>query len=421
MTGTSNNIITQRRHDLDNLRTALTGLVTVHHTAIAYGGLGSWMFYSAGFERASSPILVGMNVFNQSFFMGLFFWISGRVSAQSLSRTPPSAFMKSKAIRLGIPALVYSYIIHPATRAVLHGSLASAQPIGHGLRGPVWYIGTLIAFDGAAALAKRLGVLSTDRKYASVQSKTYETLCRYGWLGVGLSSFLLRLWYPIGVTIPFLNLQPAFVSQYIYAYCLGLMSYQEKEDSMHSLLDPVLDHARIEKASSRSNNLNEKTQSSGLIKAVAVSLATMSLCILPAYVSDRKSWMQAAVDYLPGGLNLTAFAFAIWNEFSFMIMAPALLTYFRQRHSLSTSSSVITPRSSYTAFLIHAPVTVLIQSLADRVLFPGGRLRSWMHTSLWRILGPVLMTMIAGLASNYASFYLGGKVLSWVPGARRIV
>ena len=79
---TSNNIISLRRHDLDNVRTFLTSLVITHHTAIAYGGPGL-ASYTSALCPPISPALTMMNAFDQSFFMGVFFWISGRVSAQS--------------------------------------------------------------------------------------------------------------------------------------------------------------------------------------------------------------------------------------------------------------------------------------------------------------------------------------------------
>jgi glucan biosynthesis protein C len=77
-----NNVIS-RRHDLDNLRPFLTGLVVVHHTGIAYGLTGWWYYKSPLNPPATSlPVLVLVAV-NQTFFMGLFFWISGRLSAES--------------------------------------------------------------------------------------------------------------------------------------------------------------------------------------------------------------------------------------------------------------------------------------------------------------------------------------------------
>jgi glucans biosynthesis protein C len=77
---TSNKIIIFRSHDLDNLRSFLTCLVIAHHTSIVYGGGGSWYFKSACFTSAPG-LLRTFEAVNQSFFMGLFFWISGRMSA----------------------------------------------------------------------------------------------------------------------------------------------------------------------------------------------------------------------------------------------------------------------------------------------------------------------------------------------------
>ncbi|KAI1324216.1 acyltransferase 3 [Xylariaceae sp. FL0255] len=360
MAGTSINQIGLRRYDLDNLRTALTTLVTVHHSAIPYGGLGSWMFHSDGFEPASSPTLMGMNVFNQSFFMGLFFWVSGRVTAQSLTRNPPSAFLRSKVVRLGVPALVYSYVVDPVTRAAISGSLDHLWNIRHGLRGPMWYLGSLLLFDSAAVLTQKCGMLGKKRDPKSLdRSRMYERLCRYAWIGVGLSSFLIRLWYPIGSTIPLMNLQPAFVLQYVYAYSLGLLSAMENEDGMYSPLD-FNEQSEFPEQSSNSAQASENLRSPCLAHVTAISLMSMTILMLPPYLSSGGSWFEQAATQFSGGRNMTAFVYAIWNEFSFAIMAPALLSYFRLRHSQPTSSSIVVPRSSYAAFLLHTLVTVLI-------------------------------------------------------------
>lgn len=142
----ANNVIS-RRHDLDNLRSFLTGLVVVHHTAIAYGRVGG-RYYKSPLSPSSIslPVLVLVAV-NQSFFMGLFFWISGSLSAQSLERSGPSHFVKNKLIRLGIPAVIYTLLVHPITICMVYAGwdlgligniFAHSFKTLRGIQGPVW-------------------------------------------------------------------------------------------------------------------------------------------------------------------------------------------------------------------------------------------------------------------------------------------
>ncbi|KAF2658171.1 hypothetical protein K491DRAFT_690323 [Lophiostoma macrostomum CBS 122681] len=167
-------------HYLSNLRTTLTALVITHHTAIPYGGTGSWSLYTSRFAHhkpfASLP-LVSFNVINQTFFMALFFLVSGYFSAASAAKIRKSqsrgertggggrsAFLKTKWKRLGVPTLLYTMLGPALTRAlsaVVRDGVGAGE-VGRrvweevmrtrGVRGAVWYCGVLLIFDGVYAL-----------------------------------------------------------------------------------------------------------------------------------------------------------------------------------------------------------------------------------------------------------------------------
>ena len=73
-----------RTHYLDNLRTYLTALVILHHTAVAYGGAGGW--YYLEYPNQSSLPLAIFNALNQTYFMAAFFVLSGYFSAHSIQK-----------------------------------------------------------------------------------------------------------------------------------------------------------------------------------------------------------------------------------------------------------------------------------------------------------------------------------------------
>ncbi|MEV4160945.1 acyltransferase, partial [Nonomuraea dietziae] len=57
---------------VDNLRVALTVLVVLHHVAVTYGNIPLWYYV----EPARDPSGLALDVlvmFDQAFFMGLFF------------------------------------------------------------------------------------------------------------------------------------------------------------------------------------------------------------------------------------------------------------------------------------------------------------------------------------------------------------
>ena len=117
MTTISNNIFSFRWHDLDNLKTFLSSLAVVHHTAIPYGG-SPVSYIRSAIVHGPSPTLLAFKSVNQSFFMGMFFWMSGRITTQSLAKSPPGGFLRDKIIRLGVPTVFYTQSIIPAVQIV---------------------------------------------------------------------------------------------------------------------------------------------------------------------------------------------------------------------------------------------------------------------------------------------------------------
>lgn len=412
---TSNNIISFRRHDLDNVRTFLTGLVVVHHSAIAYGGPGSWGYRSTLFcDRASEPLMI-FNVFNQSFFMGAFFWISGRMSAEALARPAAStaAFARSKIVRLGVPTLVYSAVVFPLCRLLtlprwdgesVKTSLRKSWQAFSGARGPVWYTATLLAFDlVAAAAVEALGSVDLVRK---MPPSAFTAVSRWGWLAAALVSLLVRLQYPVtGVAqVPLISGMPGYIVQYVYAYVLGWLAYHHGAARMTSPFEPAEGQGR----------------GMSLIQATAVSLATEVLVLAPALLElNRDSGTAALRDYL-GGWNYKAVLYAIWNEFSFVIITPALMSLFQRRYYTRVTSKLWSPRYSYAAFFVHTPVSIGVGLLVDAALPPYAA-SPWMQSVLWKVAGPTGMTLLVGALNVVTSFTIGRLLVCYIPGVSKFL
>jgi len=93
---------------LDLLKVFLITLVVIHHVGQAYGVTGGGWFYSYPGDRVKHlELFFG---FNASFFMGLFFFISGYFLPQSFDRHGPRKFIVDKLIRFGIP-LMFAYFV----------------------------------------------------------------------------------------------------------------------------------------------------------------------------------------------------------------------------------------------------------------------------------------------------------------------
>lgn len=96
-----------------------------------------------------------------------------------------------------------------------------------GVRGPVWYCTLLLIFDTVYA--------QLSRKYPSKFSSSRMLLEQMTFgkakaLNIS-TSFLIRLIYPVGRNFTPLNLQPAYLPQYIYYYTFGIYFVGRSEPS----------------------------------------------------------------------------------------------------------------------------------------------------------------------------------------------
>ena len=160
--------LSARNHGLDNLRTFLTALVILHHTAIVYGGSGEWKIRSRYFP-AESIMLITFTAIDQTFFMALFFFRSGHFTRIQMSknRATRPAVIRSRLLRILLPAVVYTMLVEPILDVVVwnwdkgasHGTFTDVWTIYfsywthvRGIRGPVWYLALVMIFDMIAVL-----------------------------------------------------------------------------------------------------------------------------------------------------------------------------------------------------------------------------------------------------------------------------
>ena len=132
---------------LDNLRIMLTILVIAHHVGQAYGPTGGFWPVQ---EAARAAVLGPFFTVNRSFFMSLFFMISGYFMVASYERSGFRAFIRSRLIRLGLPVLVYAVVMIPL-RLFMFGvrftSWTEVFNVDH-----LWYLEHLLLFSCCYAL-----------------------------------------------------------------------------------------------------------------------------------------------------------------------------------------------------------------------------------------------------------------------------
>ena len=412
-----------RLHHLDNLRIFLICLVIVHHTAIPYGGLGSWNFHSPCFPIVSAPLAI-FNAVDQTFFMALFYWMAGYFTYLELSRRGTAFvarrdFICNRVRRLVLPSIFFTLFLEPMLRAmsrVRHCALAPSQCDGksilfnvlreyvaywyevRGIEGPVWFCALLAIFDAVAAILSPIAFPTMAQVLSPQSLQTPKGLAKV--LGpVIFFTFLLRSWYPIGAVFDLLNLQPAFLVQYVFAYTTGHASAAAGVSTLRfptfsNLINPLVNPLRT--------------------LAIAIALQTLSLGIvlLAAYAVKGS---HEAVFYIIGGINLPSFLCTVWNEIGFITIGPAIVDvfakHFQQPLSITlpwrkftiANTEVKVVRYAFAAFLVHPVVSLAVEFVAEWVLGCEGvdaRMKDWDQVmgpmTVKNVVGPVVVTAVVG-------------------------
>jgi surface polysaccharide O-acyltransferase-like enzyme len=143
---------------LDRARTFLTLVVLLHHAVIPYTHFGhtdpkSWI----GFDMV---VLA-----TDSFFMAMFFFLSGLFVWPGLGHKAPAIFLRDRLLRLGLPFAVAAFTAIPIAYYAI--SLRQHPEIGFSdfwwrtitsgpwPSGPIWFVWVLLIFDLTASLLYR--------------------------------------------------------------------------------------------------------------------------------------------------------------------------------------------------------------------------------------------------------------------------
>ncbi len=150
---------------LDRTRTFLTLVVLLHHAVIPYTHFGhtdptSWI----GFD-----VIV---LATDSFFMAMFFFLSGLFTWPGIARKAPQVFLRDRLLRLGLPFAVAAFTVIPLayyaialrqnpdlTFAAFWWKTVTAGPWPSG---PIWFVWVLLAFDLTASVLYRLSAHLVD-------------------------------------------------------------------------------------------------------------------------------------------------------------------------------------------------------------------------------------------------------------------
>jgi len=326
---------------VENLRILLTAIVVVVHVACTYGGPGGWIYDEKGAGLATKLPLTVLNATAQSFFMGMFFFISAYFTHRSLQRKGPAKFIKERIIRLGIPlALTYffisvitAYIIWPVKYpdydfGTFLDLWLTGRPFSFGV---MWFVLALGYFTVIYLLVYTfLPTLKQPLKKHLPGIKFYHVLLSA--IFVGIITFFVRMEFPLFTSsgISWLPFDLGHFPQYIFLFVLGILASRYDSDSFVSA---------------------KQTKNWSWFVLFMILFAFPALFFLgDAHITGVKTYA--------GRGTLNSFSYALWEQVTgFSIMA-VLWGFFKAKLNTQTRLYTQLSNSAYAVYVFHPPVLV---------------------------------------------------------------
>jgi glucans biosynthesis protein C len=369
----------KRLYYLDHLRVILTVLVLLHHTAITYGADGSWVYEDVEPTNGLSITAIILTLFtaiNQSFFMGLFFFLSGYFTLPSYERKGAGVFLKDRLIRLGIPLIFYTFLIGPFIQYIVgfknrysfgiyyRKEILTFQSINIG---PLWFIEALLIFSILYIMYRKFfsSCHNTKRSFPSNKSLFYTAV------GLGVSAFFIRLFWPTGEGV--LGLQFGYFASYIVLFIAGTIAYHQN----------WLDQLRL-----------KTVKRWGWISVITIPILPIALIATGALEGTMN---------VSGGWSFQAFVYAMWEPFVCIGICLWLLSMFKTRHNVTKKMWRTLSGSAYTLYIIHPLVLVSISLYLHQFDIPD-----------------LLKFLIVAVTGPVSGFVLSAWICK-IPGIKRIL
>jgi peptidoglycan/LPS O-acetylase OafA/YrhL len=228
-----------RLNYLDTLRAILICAVIALHTAIAYGAAGDWTYIDPAKSEIAGIVLTLVTATVQAFSLGLYFFVSGYFTPRSYDRKGVWVFWKDRLLRLGLPMLVYTFMLSRITQYVA-GRARGEITIGFwdfsrltflkdADEGPTWFIFALLLFLVGYTLWRLVTRSLPPEKLVWTKKLNVpgkKEILAFG-LVVGVLMFLVGLKTTINETVELFgifNLMTIFFVQYILFFIAGTLA-----------------------------------------------------------------------------------------------------------------------------------------------------------------------------------------------------
>ncbi len=338
-----------RIYFVDYLRAALVSLVVLHHVAITYGAAGSFYYTEPATDSAARALLTLFINFNQAWFLGLFFLISGYFSPASIDRKGPRQFIKDRLIRLGIPLLIFFFVLNPITVYIAFSQLPTARLAAQGVTlpltvnwqfylqavgvGPLWFVELLLIFESGYAIWCIAARNANAKGEEAYPLPSYRQIVAFI-LTLTAASYLIRIILPINASV--LGFPSLFdLPQYLSFFVVGTVAARG--------------NWLMRMSSSMANRFF------GI--AIIASVTLLPLAILGTGVGSL-GWGS-----LLGYGSLSSALYALWDSTFAVGASMFAISFFRSHFSSRGRLWNFASKNFYAAYILQAPIIVTIAAI----------------------------------------------------------
>lgn len=329
-------------------------LVVLIHISVTYSNIGGWYYVENKSVDTISKVIFGMfNMFTQAFFMGFLFLIAGYFVPSSFDRKGAGKFIKDRLVRLGVPVLIYIFIINPIILYYLLGNynnimhitllqfysyyISSTEFIGG--TGPLWFALALLIFSIVYALFRKLGpkpVKSSSGKKLPGNLSIILIIVL-----ISLLNFIVRIFQPFGVSI--YNMQLCFFSQYIILFILGIIAYR------------------------RDWFMNISHSFGMFCFKLSLGLGFIMWLLLMLFGGPLNGQEYVIL----GGLYWQSAVYALWEQIICAGFCLGFIVMFRDRHNSRENLNGFLSDNAFGVYVLHPPILISISLLLSGLtLYP---------------------------------------------------
>ena len=297
--------------------------------------MGDWFFEEEGTSNLPAQVAQAFFIIAaQAFFMGMFFLISAYFTADSYDRKGGRAFLIDRLKRLGIPLLLFFFIINPLTTyAAARGRGFYFAPGFRGRRRDrgIECRATLVRGGAAVLCAALCAVAAPARSGPGTHRRAtpWQPSDRAIWARAGSGGVSAAAGNTGGLLRRAISLSGSALGA-VHLYVVGVVAYQRNW--------PRLSDAQA---------------------APWRWAALVLLLILPVFFLEGGA-IENGVDPFMGGLHWQAFIYAVWEQLAGLAIIITLLTWFRRRLNQQSAPFKAASDATFATYVFHPVVLVLL-------------------------------------------------------------